>query len=147
MLTTTMGKPSNVKQVIVVRKDLGMRKGKMIAQGAHASMAALLQFRVPHGTEAGKAGLEAEPGLVALRVPAAVTAWLDGAFAKIAVGIDSEAELLAVHEAARAAGLPTALIRDAGRTEFSGVATLTACAVGPGEASEVDVITGDLKLL
>jgi len=27
-----------VKQVIVLRKDLQMRKGKMIAQGAHASM-------------------------------------------------------------------------------------------------------------
>ena len=31
------------KQVIVMRKDLGMRKGKMIAQGAHASMKVLLQ--------------------------------------------------------------------------------------------------------
>ena len=28
----------NVKQVIVLRKDLNMRKGKMVAQGAHASM-------------------------------------------------------------------------------------------------------------
>lgn len=30
------------KQVIVMRKDLNMRKGKMIAQGAHASMKVLL---------------------------------------------------------------------------------------------------------
>lgn len=34
----------NVKQVIVMRKDLNMRRGKQIAQGAHASMAALLKF-------------------------------------------------------------------------------------------------------
>lgn len=32
----------DAKQVIVMRKDLGMRKGKMIAQGAHAAMKALL---------------------------------------------------------------------------------------------------------
>ena len=28
----------NCKQVIVLRKDLGMRKGKMVSQGAHASL-------------------------------------------------------------------------------------------------------------
>lgn len=37
-------KPRNVKQVIVMRKDLNMRKGKMIAQGAHASVDALLSL-------------------------------------------------------------------------------------------------------
>ena len=31
-----------IKQVIVMRRDLNMRKGKMVAQGAHASMAVLL---------------------------------------------------------------------------------------------------------
>lgn len=33
----------SAKQVIVMRKDLGMRKGKMIAQGAHASLRVLLE--------------------------------------------------------------------------------------------------------
>jgi PTH2 family peptidyl-tRNA hydrolase len=32
------------KQTIVLRKDLNMRKGKMIAQGAHASMRAILML-------------------------------------------------------------------------------------------------------
>jgi len=31
------------KQVIVLRKDLGMRKGKMVDQGAHASLGAILR--------------------------------------------------------------------------------------------------------
>jgi PTH2 family peptidyl-tRNA hydrolase len=32
------------KQVIIIRKDLNMRKGKMIAQGAHASMKAIFDL-------------------------------------------------------------------------------------------------------
>ena len=35
------------KQVIVMRKDLNMRKSKMIAQGAHGSMKVLLDAGTP----------------------------------------------------------------------------------------------------
>ena len=114
------------KQVIVVRNDLNMRKGKMIAQGAHASLAAFM---------------EADPD------DAALLDWLDGAGAKIAVSAPSEEVLLDVYERARAAGLPCALITDAGRTEFAGVPTRTAVAVGPAWSDAVDAITGELKLL
>jgi len=114
------------KQVIVVRNDLNMRKGKMIAQGAHASLAAFM---------------EADPDDPAL------LDWLDGAGAKIAVSAPSEEALLDVYERARAAGLPCALITDAGRTEFGGVPTRTAVAVGPAWSDAVDAITGELKLL
>jgi peptidyl-tRNA hydrolase len=34
----------DVKQLIVMRTDLNMRKGKMIAQGAHASIMWTLDF-------------------------------------------------------------------------------------------------------
>lgn len=125
------------KQVLVVRKDLGMRKGKMIAQGAHASLAALL----------GACARSEEGGEIVLRVPAALRPWVEGLATKIAVGVPSEEALLAVHQRAVAAGLPCALIRDAGRTEFKGVPTLTACAVGPGPDEAVDAITGELPLL
>ena len=43
---------------------------------------------------------------------------------------------------AQAAGLPCALIRDLGATEFHGVPTHTAIAIGPAEAAEIDRITG-----
>lgn len=129
------------KQVIVLRKDLGMRKGKMIAQGAHASMAVLLQYRSATLEE------DASANHVVLEVTEAMKAWLDGRFTKIAVSVNSEAELVDVHERATAAGLPCSLIRDAGKTEFGGVPTLTACAVGPAMPDEIDAITGELKLL
>jgi PTH2 family peptidyl-tRNA hydrolase len=58
------------KQVIVMRKDLGMRKGKMIAQGAHASLKVLL--------DAGAA----DSGRAAFTIPldAALSAWIGGRF-------------------------------------------------------------------
>ena len=117
-----------IKQVIVLRKDLNMRKGKMCAQSSHASMAAIL--------DNGE-----------LKTNAYVKEWLAGAFTKIVVGVDSEEELINVYNFAHAAGINCSLITDAGRTEFDGVPTKTAVAIGPGNTEEIDIITGDLKLL
>jgi PTH2 family peptidyl-tRNA hydrolase len=125
------------KQVIVMRKDLGMRKGKMIAQGAHASLKVLLDAGAP------------DPGGAAFTIPLgpALSAWLGGRFTKVCVSVDSEAALDAIVARAQAVGVPCALIVDAGHTEFHGVPTKTCCAVGPAWADAVDEITGDLPLL
>ena len=129
-----------VKQVIILRKDLNMRKGKMVAQGAHASMAVLLNegYRDEGGV-----------GMPSLTIPMNpdMNEWLSGSFAKICVSADSEEHLLFLHSAAENAGLPCSLIQDAGFTEFDGVPTYTAVAIGPAQASEIDKITGLLKLL
>jgi PTH2 family peptidyl-tRNA hydrolase len=125
-MTGDAGRPKYSKQVIVLRNDLNMRKGKMIAQGAHASLAAFM---------------EADPEDVAL------LDWLDGASTKIAVSVPSEEALLDVYERARTAALPCALVTDAGRTEFGGIPTRTAVAIGPAWSDAVDAITGELKLL
>jgi PTH2 family peptidyl-tRNA hydrolase len=73
--------------------------------------------------------------------------WLLGRFKKICVSVSSEAQLLAVHEKAQALGLITALIQDAGLTEFGGVPTYTAVAVGPDREDRVDEVTETLPLL
>lgn len=114
-----------MKQVIVMRKDLKMRKGKMVAQGAHASLKATLEH---------------------LDDPR-VTEWLDGAFTKVCVGVGSEAELSDVLTDAMAAGLITASIIDNGLTEFGGVKTFTCIAVGPDTAEKLAPVTGRLELL
>lgn len=105
-----------------------MRKGKMVAQGCHASLGAILHN--------GK-----------LKKNADIDAWLEGRFTKICVSVDSEEELLEVYNDALRAKLNCCLITDAGLTEFDGVPTLTAVAVGPGVPEEINKITGDLKLL
>jgi PTH2 family peptidyl-tRNA hydrolase len=123
------------KQVIVLRKDLNMRKGKMIAQGAHASMRAILQLGRQEGAD------------FVIPLDERIEPWLTGRFKKICVAVNSEAELLSLYEKAQSAGLIAALIQDAGLTEFGGVPTYTAIAVGPDRADRIDAVTGELPLL
>jgi len=52
-----------------------------------------------------------------------------------------------IYNQAKEAGLYCSLIQDAGLTEFGGVPTYTAVAVGPAKNEDVDKITGELKLL
>ncbi len=118
---------SEYKQVIAVRTDIRMSKGKLAAQVAHAAVEAVLN--------ALDMGLRSW-----------VQEWrLQGA-KKVVVRGGSETDLLRIYEEAVRAGLPAALIRDAGRTELP-PGTLTAVAVGPAPSDRVDRITGRLKLL
>lgn len=130
------------KQVIVMRKDLGMRKGKMIAQGAHASMAVLLDMM-----ETETFNTTTVKRTLTLNEESPVHIWLRDRFTKICVSVDSEDELKLIYHEAKEADLPCALIEDSGATEFGGVPTLTCCAIGPWSSETIDKITGDLKLL
>jgi len=137
-----------VKQVIVIRKDLKMRKGKMCAQAAHAAMKVLLD-RMSF-TEYFKDSTIWE-GCFLLHMTVfesePIMRWLKGAFTKVVVSVDSEEELFALMEKAEAAGMLYSLVTDAGKTEFHGERTNTALAIGPEWASKLDKITGDLPLL
>lgn len=125
------------KQVIVVRKDLNMRKGKIAAQSAHASLGAILNYNVSTETDTVLLNLSYKP----------VQEWLKGRFTKICVSVDSEEELLAIYNLALRNGVNVKLIQDAGLTEFGGVATFTCLALGPDNPEILDPITGHLKLL
>ncbi len=129
------------KQVIVIRKDLGMRKGKMIAQGAHASTKNLVDQ-----LEMKDWGPYVEYTLLVHKNDP-LYKWLSGPFAKIVVSVDSEEELFEIKRQVEDAGIPVALITDLGRTEFHGEPTNTSIAIGPYNAEEIDKITGHLKLL
>lgn len=119
-----------VKQVIVMRNDLGMRKGKMIAQGSHASISFLTRK-----LQSNRKMTDVEQK------------WVNDRFTKICVRVDSEQELIDIHNKALANGIESHLITDAGLTEFNNVPTKTCLALGPDYASKIDAITGHLKLL
>lgn len=129
------------KQVIVMRTDLGMRKGKMIAQGAHASLGVILGMMTNYSEHSYM-----EKRLI-IHNDSPLDKWLNGIFTKICVRVDSEEQLLDVYADAHAARLPVKLIEDAGKTEFNGVPTYTCLAIGPANAEDIDKITGELKLL
>ena len=131
--------PYTHKQVIVLRRDLNMRKGKMAAQAAHASMGELLARGQRQATDTG--------GRIVLELDKEHWGWLQGRFAKIVVGARDLEHLMQIKQEADAAGLPTCLIQDAGFTEFGGVPTYTALAVGPATPERLDPVTGQLQLL
>lgn len=137
----------NIKQVIVVRKDLNMRKGKMCAQAAHASVKSIMQL-----CSMKENRIVLDKGNVTQKLSKGVAddmfKWLNEGQTKVVVGVDSEKEMMDIyHLILQTSDVPVALILDAGRTEFNGVATYTCIAVGPAEESKVDAFTGKLSLL
>jgi peptidyl-tRNA hydrolase, PTH2 family len=113
-----------MKLALVVRTDLGMGRGKIAAQVAHAAVAAVLAS-------------PAAPDLAA---------WLRDGQPKVVLKVAGEPGLQEVVRQARVADLPVELVSDAGRTQVA-PGTLTCCAIGPAGAERIDAVTADLPLL
>ena len=113
------------KQVIVVRTDLNMGKGKIAAQCAHASVSALEKAEREN--------------------PEAVSEWKETGQQKTVLKVVGKKELLELFENVKKL-FPTALIRDAGLTQIAEGET-TCIGIGPAEEREIDKYTGKLKLL
>lgn len=137
---------SDVKQVIVIRKDLNMRRGKSEAQAAHASMKVLLDM-MKFSFHPDKTHMNDEVSYT-LNVPyqGPINEWVEGSFTKICLSVDSEEELIQLYDQAKEAEIPCSMIIDAGKTEFGGVPTKTCIAIGPWHSEEINKITGYLKL-
>lgn len=111
------------KQVIVIRNDLKLGKGKLAVEVAHGSL------------EAYK---KADPKIKA--------EWESSGSKKVVVKVDDLKQLLEIYEKVKKLRLPSALIKDAGRTQVK-PGTITSLAIGPCRSDHVDKITKDLKLL
>ena len=112
-----------MKQVIIMRNDLKLPKGKMAAQAAHASVEAALRSDKDKLKE-----------------------WRNSGSAKIVVKVESKEDLYRYNQIAKDSGLSTALITDAGKTVIA-PGTETCVAIGPDGEEKIDRITGDLKLI
>lgn len=141
------------KQMIVMRRDLKMRKGKIAAQAGHACVEATLMALVREGRldqVRVRTAPDGTPTWVYLDHPmadsTALSDWFDSGVAKVCVYVDSEDALLNIAEKGREQGFAVALVRDAGLTEFHGEATLTCLAFEPLPAEKIDPITGGLPL-
>src|SRR3989338_6015177 len=118
------------KQVIVLRVDLGMSKGKLVAQGAHASLEAALKAKkhdeIMHDNSFNQ--------------------WVREGMKKVVLKVESEAALLRLRDLCVRAGIKNALIKDAGLTEIP-AGSITAFGIGPDEESKINKITKDLNAL
>ncbi|MDO8655662.1 MAG: peptidyl-tRNA hydrolase Pth2 [Nanoarchaeota archaeon] len=114
---------TSYKQVILVRQDLKLPKGKLAAQCGHACVEAVLKSDSK-----------------------IVTAWRENGMTKIALKVKDEKELLQYFQQAKDKGLTAALIIDAGRTVIA-PGTKTCVGIGPDVEDKIDKITGKLSLL
>jgi PTH2 family peptidyl-tRNA hydrolase len=114
------------KQVIVIRNDLKMSRGKIAAQAGHAAVSAAEEARK--------------------KFSGWWKAWIAEGQCKIAVRAESEEELLELERKAKRSKLPRALIVDRGLTELP-PETVTCLGIGPAPAIQMDAITGKLPLL
>jgi peptidyl-tRNA hydrolase, PTH2 family len=111
------------KQVILIRKDLKLPKGKMAAQSAHASVEAVLRSNKD-----------------------IIKNWRSEGMKKVVLEITDLKELYKYKQMAEDFGLTTAVITDAGHTVVA-PGTTTCMAIGPDEEEKIDKITGQLKIL
>ena len=111
------------KQVILIRQDLKLPKGKAAAQAAHASVEVVLKSDSK-----------------------VVKAWREEGMAKIVCKVKDQKELIKYFQMAKDEGLTASLITDAGKTVIS-PGTKTCVAIGPDEEEKIDNITSDLSLL
>ncbi|MAF35056.1 aminoacyl-tRNA hydrolase [Candidatus Woesearchaeota archaeon] len=112
-----------MKQVILVRKDLKLSKGKLAAQVSHASVETLLKSEKDY-----------------------VKKWRAEGMKKTVLGVADQKELIDFKNKAEDAGLVVALITDAGRTELN-PGTTTCVGIGPDKEEKIDKVTGELRLL
>ena len=128
-----------VKQVIVARTDLNMRKGKLGAQVGHACM----QFIFKDGVWEHNVS----HSLMETRFDNEQIEWFKTGATKIVVGVGSEKELIDIIVKCRESGLNVHSVTDLGKTEFNGVPTMTCAAIGPHVEAKFAGITDNLKLL
>lgn len=130
-----------VKQIIVIREDLNMSRGKIASQAAHASMKVLVDAMK-------RTDLRETGDYLLLNIEdQELNDWLTGSFTKIVVYVKSEEKLMQLYEKVQKAGLRVSLIIDNGTTEFGGVKTKTCIAIGPHSAERIDPFTKKYPLL
>ena len=112
-----------VKQVIVVRNDLRMSKGKLAAQVAHASLSS---------SQAASKRM--------------IKQWEEEGQKKVILKARNLKQLKELERECKKLKIHTSLIIDAGSTELL-PGTVTCLGIGPDEDSRVDKVTGSLPLL
>lgn len=120
-----------MKQIFIMRKDLGMKSGKLATQVAHASSMIIKDICL-EGTEKDKEDMEL---------------WInDFDYRKIVLKTDSEESVLHYEKICKENNLNYFLVIDNGYTVFNGEKTITGIGIGPHDNEVVDRLFSELKL-
>lgn len=121
----------------------------MCSQASHASMAFITKKSTVEWFHGGfeNASYFFKKYIPSDGHPQIIRHWLENSFRKICVYVNSEEELVSIYEKALAAGMISHLVEDNGATEFNGVKTKTAIAIGPAWDEDFVGITDHLPLL
>ena len=111
------------KQVIILRKDIDMGKGKLIAHSLHAAIGAMRKLD-----------------------SSIIQKWESEGSKKVVLKVNNLQELKQIEGKLKKVNIPYFLVKDAGLTQLK-PGTVTALGIGPVEEKKVDKITGNLKLL
>lgn len=125
----------NAKMVIVVRKDLNMRKGKFASQVANAT----LQFLV-HNNESERTDE------MHVKLAHEEVAWLTGGMSRIIATVDSENALQDLTLKAEVHGIPAYAVYDS-RVTSEKERVLTCVAFGPADGEDIAIIMSKLKIV
>ncbi|MFA5108709.1 MAG: peptidyl-tRNA hydrolase Pth2 [Candidatus Micrarchaeia archaeon] len=118
--------PQDIKQVIVVRTDLKMGKGKIAAQAAHASIDSYIKAKSKNSQ--------------------IVESWMNHGMPKTVLKVDSESDLVRIFMECADREIPCSIITDAGKTQIE-PGSKTCVGIGPAKAEAIDRVTGGLALL
>lgn len=142
----------NVKQVILVRKDLYKTNGKPVGfaklavQVAHASLTAITNLMYVETEELDNIDTQVVYRELITNSNSPLNLWLTGSQTKICLAVNSLEELNKYFDLAQKAMLPCSYIIDNGLTVFNGIQTPTCIAIGPSWSADIDEITSKLKL-
>lgn len=128
----------DTKMVIIIRKDLKMRRGKEIAQACHGAIAAITNQM---WDELKLYGIETR-----IQLDQATIDWMQNSYRKITVTVNSEQKLMDIYKRAENLHVRRTLIEDNGLTEFHNVKTKTVLVLGPDYDDRLDEITKHLTL-
>lgn len=117
---------NEIKQIILIRTDLKMGTGKKCAQACHASVSS--------------------SDMVRIKNPTIWKNWKNTGQKKIVLKVKTLEELRDIIKELERNKIPFFLIQDRGLTQLE-PGTITALGIGPHPSSEIDKITGNLKLL
>jgi peptidyl-tRNA hydrolase, PTH2 family len=111
------------KQVIIVRTDLKMPKGKLATQVAHAAVESVL-----------------------ISEKEKIREWQEEGMKKVVLKVENEKELIKYFRLAKDNKLKTVIIKDSGKTFFK-EPTTTCIGIGPDDEKKIDAVSGNLKMI